>query len=126
MAAVSGSDGMLKKLLEANTKTQQSVSQVVSSIKELVNALKEAGEAPEMEMEKPAEKELKVKEKETVKGDNLAAINAKVDTLLEQHGQLIAAVSELTRILKHTVTQGPATQQPLAPPPMPPPQYRRL
>jgi len=82
-----GSDALLKKLIEANIKTQESVSAVVSSVKELVTALREAGEVPE--------EELKIAE-----GGELKAISAKLDKLLTQNEQLAKMMAELMNLLK--------------------------
>lgn len=73
---------MLKKLIESNIKTQESVSAAVSSVKELVTALREAAEEPDEEFKIPNTDELK-------------AISAKLDKMLQQNEMIMKMLADM-------------------------------
>ncbi|MEM2874141.1 MAG: hypothetical protein QW063_01685 [Candidatus Nanoarchaeia archaeon] len=103
---VKDSDTALKKLIEANIKTQESVSAVVSSVKSLISELRKAAEMPDEELK-------------FSNTDELKAISAKLDKVLQQNEQLLKAVHELADSLKLQMQQQPSQQSlPLG--------YRRL
>jgi vesicle coat complex subunit len=115
--AKSNSAQTLKKLIDSNIKTQESVSAVVSTVKELIRSLKEVGE------EEAQAEEIKIP-----LAESMQAISDKLDMLMQQHMQLLKAVNDLAEALK---PRGPP-QAPMlprgqiAPPPSPPPEWRRL
>ncbi|MCX6775100.1 MAG: hypothetical protein NTY99_03370 [DPANN group archaeon] len=76
-----GEDLVLKKLIESNIKTQEAVSAAVSSVKDLITTLREAAEEPDEEFKIPGNDELK-------------AISAKLDKLLQQNEAIIKMLAE--------------------------------
>jgi hypothetical protein len=76
-----GEDLVLKKLIESNIKTQEAVSAAVSSVKELVTTLREAAEEPDEEFKIPSNDELK-------------AISAKLDKVLQQNEAIMKILAE--------------------------------
>jgi hypothetical protein len=76
-----GEDLVLKKLIESNIKTQEAVSAAVSSVKELITTLREAAEGPDEEFKIPDNDELK-------------AISAKLDKLLQQNEAIMKMLAE--------------------------------
>lgn len=77
-----GEDFLLKKLIESNIKTQESVSAAVSSVKELVTALRVAAEEPDEEFKIPNTDELKV-------------ISAKLDKMLQQNDAIMKMLADM-------------------------------
>ena len=78
------SDKAVKKLVEANIKTQESVNQVVGVVKDLISALREAGEEEEIKAPEP----------------NTETLSAKLDQLLQQNAQILRAVNSITETLQ--------------------------
>jgi|GEM_PF-5751710 len=113
--ASSNSDSSLKKLIQTNIKTQESMNTVVKMMKELVSAIKEAG----------AEETEEIKALEAT-GDK--SISQKLDLLIQQNNSLIKAINELTQSLRRHTGELPRGPEPgpLERPPQPPPEWRRL
>ena len=106
--ASASSDKILKKLIETNIKSHESVSSLVMTVKEFISELKRVGEGTE--------------EINTATKDDIRAIHNKLD-------QLLRAITDLTQVLKGQARQAPppsfGQQYPATPPP-PPPEWRRL
>ena len=107
------SDSTLKRLIHTNIKTQESMNTVVKMIKELVSTIKEAG----------TEETEEIKAIEAT-GDK--SVLQKLDLLMQQNSQLIRAMNELTQSLRRHTGEPPSGPGTLAPPPQPPPEWRRL